>query len=497
MTRKTTFILLALIIFLGFFLRAYKLDSSSFTTDEFLDLNSAYGYSQTSQWVAWDFNLNRISDDLFAPRDERAWMYKWQVAQIFHFFPINEVTARSISVAWGLISILLLYFSGKYFTGKKEIGLIAAFLFAVSIAGITFDRILRMYAMFFPIFLLFAWFLYRLLEEDYLGSNNLVKKIQKYLGINVFWIIPTALLGMISLNLNELTVNIGIVFLFYCLVQFIILLIQKKSVLNKYGLWLIFSIAFLAIFYFAFPIQATRYLSILKFFKFNTNNIYGAVSDYINPFLAYLFIFSGLIFLLKDKIYRKKGIWIFSCFFGILLAATTMWKIGYGLRLIFFAFPFGILLSSAGIYYSTNFISKRIKRKQKLIFGIMLTAIFLILPNYQKLFFQKNFYQDTNNNNYREIFKTLRQYAQPGDFLMTRNFRNYYFANENFKVYNVGKQEDITPEVLTKIMSENKNVWAVFGEGKGYFDKKAYVIFKNEFNIIYQTDDDNIYNWTQ
>jgi len=79
------------IIALGFGLRAYNLGANSFVADEFLDLNSAYGYAATHAWQAWDFNLGKPNvQDVYAPRDERAWLYKWQVAHVFRFFPVNE-----------------------------------------------------------------------------------------------------------------------------------------------------------------------------------------------------------------------------------------------------------------------------------------------------------------------------------------------------------------------------------------------------------------------
>lgn len=494
MNKKKIVGLLFLILLLGGILRFYNLGAKSFVTDEFLDINSAYGYFKTNTWLAWDFNLNRVSDDLFAPRDERAWMYKWQVAQIFHIFPATEAVARSISVVWGLISILLLYFIGKYFTGRKEIGLIAAFLFAVSTSGIMIDRTLRMYAMFFPIFLLFSWFLFRFLEETYAGKNKLFKKIQKIFGFNTVWFLPVLFVGLISWNIHNLTINVSAIFILYCIIQSIVFFYQNKSFKNKYVFWLILLTLSICLGYLIFPEFFKKYLSGLKFFKFNTHNISGAVSDYINPILAYLFIFGGSFFLFKDRLYQKKVIWLLSCFFGIILAATTMWKIGYGIRLIFFSFSFGIILTAAGIYFFVNYISEKNKKNRSLIFGIILGLILIILPNYYDLFFKKNIYK-TETDSHREVFEILKKQATPGDFLITRNFRNYYFAGENLKIYNIGKQEDIDLDTLKKIMLENERVWGVFGDGKGYFKKDAYKMFQEKFKMVYESEGENIYKF--
>src|SRR3989344_9017125 len=106
MNWKHTLSALAAIVILGTGLRFSGLDNNSFVADEFLDMNSAYGYAQTGEWRAWDFNFGRPSDvNLNVPRDERAVVYKWQVAQLFHFLPPTETVARLVSVLWGAVSV--------------------------------------------------------------------------------------------------------------------------------------------------------------------------------------------------------------------------------------------------------------------------------------------------------------------------------------------------------------------------------------------------------
>ena len=137
MRKNYTFIILLAIVILGTFLRFYKLGENSFVADEFLDINSSYAHAKTGEWVNWDFNLEKVNEEnAFSPRDERAWAYKWQVATLFKFLPPTEGTARAVSAIWGIITILLIYFVAKDFTKNKTIGLIAAFLFAISIDGI-------------------------------------------------------------------------------------------------------------------------------------------------------------------------------------------------------------------------------------------------------------------------------------------------------------------------------------------------------------------------
>src|SRR4030042_6282998 len=109
-----------LILAIGIFLRLYKIGEKSFTVDEFLDINAIYGYYKTGQWHAWDFNIEAPStEDVKRARDERSMTYRWQAVQLLKIFPLNELQARLASVFWGIISIVVIYFAGSYFSGTK------------------------------------------------------------------------------------------------------------------------------------------------------------------------------------------------------------------------------------------------------------------------------------------------------------------------------------------------------------------------------------------
>ncbi|EKE20579.1 MAG: hypothetical protein ACD_7C00522G0001, partial [uncultured bacterium] len=53
--KKVLAILVAILVLAGF-LRFYNLDEKSFSADEFLGVNTAYGYLKTGEWRRWDFN---------------------------------------------------------------------------------------------------------------------------------------------------------------------------------------------------------------------------------------------------------------------------------------------------------------------------------------------------------------------------------------------------------------------------------------------------------
>ena len=500
MNKRKIFLILFVIIALGAFLRFYKLDQKPFVTDEFLDINATYGYFKTGEWVAWDFNLDQVSDNLYTPRDERAWSYRIQVAQLFHFFPLTETTARSISVLWGIFSIIILYFVATYFTKNKIIGLISAFLFSVSITGITFDRMLRMYAMFFPVFLLFSWFLFRFLEEEYKGKIKLIKDIWEKIGINLVWFLPMAFFGILSFSLHPLTLNMGVIFVAYLIIQSTIFFYQKHSIKNKY--FIILLLIFFGLISF--------YLYNSTFFSFYSKNqliafnhirwryFSAIVSDHVNIILAYGLIFFGIYSFWKQSGKIKEIIWLGCSFFSILLSAVFLWNEVFGLRFIFFAMSFGIILVSSGIYFISKNVSDFFpKYKNKIFVGTILFSL-LIIPNYAYFFSDESPYQkNETRTDYRSAFAYFLENKNEGDALLARNFRSFYYKNANAKIINKEWNKKISLDELKKIMAENTNGWIVSGDPKGDLEKDALKYIEKNSSDKKEIDGVQVYHWSK
>ncbi|MEP7162516.1 MAG: hypothetical protein ABI747_02005, partial [Candidatus Moraniibacteriota bacterium] len=188
-TKKQAVVAFTLILLLGAILRFALLGENSFVADEFLDMNSAYGYRQTGEWKAWDFNFGQLAEmNANVARDERAFVYKWQVAALFGFLSPTEAHARTMSVLWGILSIAVVFWSTLVFTRKKEIGLLAAFLTAVSVSAIIYSRRLRMYAMFFPVYLALATTLFAFYEREYRGKMAFLRSLWQKYGLNLAYL---------------------------------------------------------------------------------------------------------------------------------------------------------------------------------------------------------------------------------------------------------------------------------------------------------------------
>lgn len=505
LNNKKILLALLVIVIIGGFLRFYKLGEVSFVADEFLDINASYGYFQTGTWQAWDFNLGEPSERMNAASDSRAWLYRAQVAGLFHFFAPTEAAARSVSAVWGIISILAMYFVAVGFTKKKMIGLISAGLFAISISGILMDRHLRMYAMFFPVFLGLAWALFRLLEGRYAGRAVVVRKLQEKTGLNALYILPVIGLGILSFHLHQLTANLVVIAGVYVLSLGIIHI--QKNKWNLYIIYLLLAILVLGIVQIFFPGKIASALGTLVFFENHWSYLSIVFRDYSNPLLAALFLFSGLAYLIRKEKLTKEALWLGVCFFVPLLAAIFLWRRVVGEQYIFFIQSFEMILMASGIYGVAIFLQENtaVKYSRKM-FWTVITVAFLVLPNYAYFFQENSTYQQTSrsdNPNYRSVFSVyFKKNKKPNDVLVTRDFRNYYWSGQKVPTFDFGGElttEKFNLEDLQKIITENPTGWIIYSDNdKDYLSEDVQNYVENnldKINAIAVRGGISVYRW--
>lgn len=500
---KKVIIILALVILLGAFLRFYKLGDVSFVADEFLDINATYGYAKTGEWQAWDFNLGQPAERVNVASDERAWLYRWQVAQVFKFFPPTEAVARSVSAVWGVLSILIIFFVARDFTKKNEIGILGAFLFAVSVSGIILDRRLRMYAMFFPVFLMFSWALYKFLEKKYSGKMPLCGWVSDKWGINLMYAFPALIFGGLSFQLHQLAGTIIPVAGVYILIQ--AFLARKKSGINKYSALLILGLAGAAFVWILKPALIQKFLGGLVFFENHWSYVAIAFNDYSLIVAALAALAIGIYYLAKKEKLVDETLWLSLSFFIPFLMAIFFWQRNVGEQYLFFAKSFLIILVAAGIFAVADFLRRNLVQAGKKYYAAAIVAFAVLLPNHAYFFAENNAYRQTSaseNPNYRSIFTYFKKNRLSGDVLVTRDFRNYYWSGEKVKTFDFGgelSKENFTLNDLQKIMAENPSGWFIYsGNDEDYiFNETEKYAAENleKINAIAVRGDVSVYRW--
>ncbi len=147
---------LAIILFLGFYLRIYQLGRYSLWFDEAASLlNCDYMEAMVK-------NLGMVGDG-----------YPSFLSNIFIYYWRNlgadEFTLRMSSVIFGVAAIIAVYQLGKCVFGKKT-GLLAALILSVSPIHIYYSRELRMYSMVVLTVLLAVYFLIKALRDNRASS---------------------------------------------------------------------------------------------------------------------------------------------------------------------------------------------------------------------------------------------------------------------------------------------------------------------------------------
>ena len=505
-TRKNIYIALFLIILLGAFLRFYKLGNNSFVADEFLDINSTYAYAKTGVWQNWDFNFGKVNNEnIFEARDERASVYKWFPAMFFNFLPPTEGVARSASALWGILSIILVYFAATFFTKKKTIGLLSAFLFAISISGLEFDRRFRMYAMFLPVYLAFSWLVFCFLERKYVGKITFLKNFNQKWGLNLLFLIPAVLLGILSFLTHQLTANIAFTIGIYLLFWMVVSFKKEKTYQNKYFILFFAGILGFVGLNFLVPKEIESFTAGLTFFNDHWSYIGIVLADYSNGLLGIIFILLGAYYIYKKQNMPKEALWLLVSFLIPLLAAILLWHRNVGTQYVFFIKSFEIILIAAGIYFVAQFLRDNLKNYGKKAYLAILILAILILPNYAYFFQENNTYKQTSsadNPNYRKRFTYFKKYKKDGDVLITRNFRNYYWSGSKVKVFDFGgelSKEKLSLNQVQQISTENASGWFIIsGNDESYIANDAISYIERNFEKVSNPQvrgDVMVYRW--
>lgn len=509
-------IALGTILILAAVLRIYNLGEKSFSADEFLGVNTSYGYMKTGEWRRWDFNLEKPFEDneyfkTFFDFDfwgdgpetyTRAWVYNWQVAQSLKILPDSqEWSYRVVSVIWGVLAVYMVYWIGFRFTKNKMTSLIAGFLMAVSIDGIIFSRMMRMYAMFMPIFLIFSFVAFNFFESKKETKWKLINKFNKRTGLNFLFFVPMVLLGLLSMHIHLLTAN----FIFIGLVYFIWMAILKsresKSLTNHYVAYS--SLGILAIsFLFINKNALTGSLSFQEHLSYLDKSLF----DYANGFLALILIFLGGYYFIKKS--RAEGVFILSTYLTVLFLAVFFWDRNVGAQYLFFIKPFQIILLAFGIWVVADFFRQNLKTHNQRAYFISIILVLLMLVNWGYFFQAENTYKQTSqseNPNYKKVFGYVMGHKKTEDVLITRAFRNFYWQGSKIEVFSMGGEradegeKKMTLDKLTEIMKNNPSGWIVYSENDENFiskDAERYIEkHLTKINNLQTKGPISVYHW--
>ncbi len=479
---KRTIQILAVIIALGGGLRFWGLGENSFVADEFLDINSTYGYHQTGEWRAWDFNYGAPSQvNENAPRDERAAPYKWQVAALFGFLPPTEAVARSVSAAWGVFAILVVFWSAWIFTRRRDISLVAALICAISVSAIIFSRRLRMYAMFFPLYLAATTALYGAYERAYEGRFALLKEASRRYGIHLPYLVLAGVITVLSLSVHQMTAHLPLSFGAYVLLQAYFHYRKTGQWKNQYGYSVILGVLGIAGALLFFPKAIRAFTQELVFFDDHFGYLTHALADFATPVIGAVLIAFGAASFFRKPEHRSAAWYLVLAYLVPLFMAIFLWRRNVGPQYIFFVQSFGMILAAAGIVGVFEFlrasIGERWNRRVAILAGI---TLLVLVPNLGYFLEENNTYHETStggNPNYRKVFAYVKKEKAGADILITRNFRNYYWSGAKMPVVDFGGElsdAKLSLADIQKIEAEHSSGWFIYsGNDEDYISSEV------------------------
>ncbi|MFZ1627027.1 MAG: hypothetical protein WAT81_04455, partial [Candidatus Moraniibacteriota bacterium] len=479
---KRTIQILVIILALGSAFRFYHLDANSFVADEFLDINSSYGRHQTGEWRAWDFNYGVPSTmNENAARDERAAPYKLQVAAIFSVLPPTEAVARSVSVVWGIFAILIVFWSAWIFTTRRDISLVAALLCALSISAIIFSRRLRMYAMFFPLYLTAATAFYAAYEKAYQGKITALRQFSGRFGIHLPYLVLGIIVLPLSLSVHQMTAHLPLAIGAYLMTRTIFAYRETGRFRNKYGISVAIGLVGAVLAVVAVPKAIGAFTQELVFFDDHFGYIGHVLNDFSTPLIGTLLLILGFWTLFRTAASRSAALYLAAAYLVPLLMAIFLWRRNVGPQYIFFIQSFGMILAAAGIVGVFEFLRRSMGGRWNIRLALLSgLGLFLLVPNLGYFLEENNTYHETStggNPNYRKVFAYFKKERIDGDILITRNFRNYYWGGAKATVYDFGgelSKDKLSFAEVKKIEADHSSGWFIYsGNDEDYISSEV------------------------
>ena len=153
MKKRWLNVLLVIVIFLGIILRIYRLGKQNFWIDEVLVIEKSITLPSFKETLSWAIN----------------WMgppfYNFLIHFWIKLFGHSEFSIRFLSVSFGAFTLLLIYKVGKKLF-NEEVGLLSAYIMAISPLHIVYSQEGKMYTLLPFLGLLSIYFLYRALIKN-------------------------------------------------------------------------------------------------------------------------------------------------------------------------------------------------------------------------------------------------------------------------------------------------------------------------------------------
>tara|TARA_Y100000034_G_C6877557_1_gene401601 strand:+ start:428 stop:1798 length:1371 start_codon:yes stop_codon:yes gene_type:complete len=418
---KNRWILLILILLLGFSLRLYDLDKESLWFDEAITVN--------------EIKQDKLSDIIKSvyeiegkPPSDYIMLHYWG-----KLFGLSVFALRFFYLIFGVLGIYVLYLLGKELFNEK-VGLISSFLMSISAINILYSQELRAYTSFV------FWTLL-----SYLYFTRVVKKDSNYIHLSLVNAFTNTVhyFGIINMGVQNIIM--------------LVLFIKKKISLKK---WIYAQI----LPSFAFLISIKPFLVLFVEFHYALQSIF--MSKFLLPFsiaqfgillfmvpfiilffISFLFFYYADVWIklydrMKKKIVLPIIILVWILFF--VMAMNILLTPSFFTRYSIFMVPFFYLA------LSKMFVDLHSKKK---------LAVYLIIITVFASFILTNYYIDNTKEEWKEVALFVKQNENSNDIIMfdfstiNLSFNHYYGGN--------AQQMALSQDKTSNLKVSNKGIWLI------------------------------------
>jgi 4-amino-4-deoxy-L-arabinose transferase-like glycosyltransferase len=429
MHKKIVVVIMLCIFAAAVYFRVGNLGKFGFWWDELYHVNAAQGIIENGRPF-----IPPIGDYT------RALPITYSVVAMFKMFGASEAAARFPSVVVNLIFVILSFFIVRKLTNTAT-AVLFFIVMCFSPFEITMARECRMYALFQLLYFLMVYFFYRGFEYDN-GKHQLFKRVEAAYGINIVYLMLAAGIGLFSLCIHVLTVNIYFVVLSYAVIMAAFSVKQggiKHALTSKYGiLMLILISSFIA----GNILTHGRVIRMLMsagnlpgwytkweptgpmYYRYFLSNNY--------PALFFIFPLGSLILMMKE---RKRGVFIFLNFAVLMLMHNFLYARKLD-RYIFYIFPFFVISAVFAWDIIFRAIGQRLRKECE---GaprlVVLMVIFAVLMAFNVFGYpwmgeSKNVMKEGKFQDWKTIPSDLIEQIRAGKVITTRNDAyQYYFKD--------------------------------------------------------------------
>lgn len=483
MRRHATILFLVGIMLTGAGFRLWHLGSIPFVADEFIDINASYGYARTGVWQAWDWNMQAPeATDVYPPRDERSWLYRLQVATLLDHLPPTETVGRLTSVLWGILTIPLAYWAAWVMTRRRDAALLAAFLVAVGPTIVTYDRKLRMYAMFYPAYLALATLLYLMLTTQPRAAwGTVMRRLSTLLGMHAPLAVPVALVGAVSMHLQLLTANIAFALVGYAVVTVACRRWSVQRPDDRAARWVLGgAVATVALAAVAAPGALRSVAAMSTLFMDHYGYVAKVLGEFQHPLLGAVLAVAGFRALYVTWRRPHAALWLAAMILVPLTLSIWVWSRSQGTQYVFYMQPFVLILAAAGTAWCATALAALLPAdSRRHVIVAVFTLAALLLPAYGRFGADGDVYHRDNADvaDYRKAFAYIGNKRDDGDALITRDFRNYYYAGWHTPVLDFGGERaphDLSAAEVTAFVCAHPRGWvAIFDNDWDFVTKDA------------------------